>query len=290
MIRGLIEERFEGDDGRMKSNPYKVELPFVISFSGGRTSAFMLAKIIEAHGGTMPAGGHVCFANTGREHEETLVFVEACARNMGIAIHWVERDFTQESGVRTVDFASASRNGEPFEQLIKKKKTLPNFIRRFCTEELKVRAIAKHMKSIGVAEGTMVVGLRADEPRRVARVRGDVRGGFDYVVPIADAGHTIEDVNRFWSSMPYDLKLPGNDRAFGNCDLCFLKGKRIQERVLRAEPDRAAWWQRMEEEQNRTFVHGLSMAQRLVQVRVQPELFGQASDEDETIIPCTCTD
>jgi len=41
--------------------------PAVISFSGGRTSAYMLWRILQAHGGILPDDVVVCFANTGRE-------------------------------------------------------------------------------------------------------------------------------------------------------------------------------------------------------------------------------
>jgi hypothetical protein len=46
-------------------NPYKIAPPFLLSFSGGRTSGMMLRGVLDAYGGTMPAGGHVVFANTG---------------------------------------------------------------------------------------------------------------------------------------------------------------------------------------------------------------------------------
>ena len=46
---------------------YLIETPFVVSFSGGRTSAFMLRNILDAYGGSLPAQGHVVFANTGKE-------------------------------------------------------------------------------------------------------------------------------------------------------------------------------------------------------------------------------
>lgn len=59
-------------------SPYLIEGPALISFSGGRTSALMLKRIIDAHGGTLPADVFVAFANTGREREETLRFVHEC--------------------------------------------------------------------------------------------------------------------------------------------------------------------------------------------------------------------
>jgi len=161
-------------------NHYRIDEPFVISFSGGRTSGFMLRMILNAFGGSIPSGSHVCFANTGKEHEATLEFVRDISERWGVDIVWVERMFRQDPSFRIVDFTSASRNGEPFADLIKKKNYLPNPIARFCTEELKVRAIAAYLKSIGVQSATMAIGLRADEPRRVHRVQGDVRNGLDY--------------------------------------------------------------------------------------------------------------
>ena len=48
-------------------NPYRINEPAAISFSGGRTSAFMLFKVLEAHDGQLPDDVVVTFANTGKE-------------------------------------------------------------------------------------------------------------------------------------------------------------------------------------------------------------------------------
>ena len=56
-------------------NPYVITEPTCISFSGGRTSAYMLYQVLQAHDGKMPDDGIVCFANTGKEEENTLKFV-----------------------------------------------------------------------------------------------------------------------------------------------------------------------------------------------------------------------
>jgi hypothetical protein len=37
------------------TDPFKIDGPACISFSGGRTSAYMLRRIQLAHGGTLPA-------------------------------------------------------------------------------------------------------------------------------------------------------------------------------------------------------------------------------------------
>lgn len=56
-------------------------------------------------------------------------------------------------------------------------------------------------------------------------------------------------VSNFWSRQPFDLRLPNiNGRTqLGNCDGCFLKSERARAALARDFPERAAWWQRMEE-------------------------------------------
>ena len=40
---------------------------------------------------------------------------------------------------------SASRNGEPYDKLITKRKFLPNPVTRYCTSELKIRPMKEFM-------------------------------------------------------------------------------------------------------------------------------------------------
>ena len=98
-------------------NPFRITEPTCISFSGGRTSAFMLYKVLEAHDMSLPEDAIVCFANTGKEDEATLKFVQNCSDNWNVEIHWVEYRDADPAFMR-VDFQTASRNGEPFEALI----------------------------------------------------------------------------------------------------------------------------------------------------------------------------
>lgn len=112
-------------------SPFIINEPTCISFSGGRTSAYMLWRVLEAHGG-LPNEAIVCFANTGKEDEATLRFVQDCSERWGVEIHWVEyRD--ADPAFKRVTFDTASRNGEPFEALIRKRQYLPNPVTRFCT-------------------------------------------------------------------------------------------------------------------------------------------------------------
>lgn len=155
----------------MMRDPFKIDIPTCISFSGGRTSAYMLWRVLQSNAG-LPADTVVCFANTGKEEEETLIFVQECADQWGVPITWVEYR-NDERGYAVVDFDTASRNGEPFEAIIRKRQYLPNPVTRFCTVELKIRAIRKHLTWLGWREHgwDQMVGIRADEQRRVAKIR-----------------------------------------------------------------------------------------------------------------------
>lgn len=231
------------------SDPFRIEVPTCISFSGGRTSAYMLWRVLQSNGG-LPDIAKVMFANTGKEEESTLRFVRNCQENWNVPITWVEYR-NDERGYAIVDFDTASRNGEPFEEIIRKRNYLPNPVTRFCTVELKIRAMHKVLKAEGWDEWDQMVGIRADEQRRVAKIRArpspeTVRETM--TLPLADAGVTVDDIQLFWAAQPFQLELPtykGRTLA-GNCDLCFLKPASQVQSLIAQKPERAVWWARME--------------------------------------------
>ena len=67
-------------------DPFLITEPTVISFSGGRTSAYLLWRVLQSNNG-LPEEAIVCFANTGKEEEATLEFVRDCEQNWGVEIH-----------------------------------------------------------------------------------------------------------------------------------------------------------------------------------------------------------
>lgn len=236
-------------------NPYKIETPALISFSGGRTSGYMLHKIIQAHGGTLPKDAYVVFANTGKEMEETLDFIHECEKMWDIKIYWLELDIHNERPIyrnKEVDYLTASRKGEPFEALIDRKKMLPNPAMRICTAELKVNVMSRFMRSKGHKEWFNVIGLRYDEPRRIAKQKAnndaDVNK-WESLMPLHDDKVTVEQVGEFWKKSNFDLKLPNyNGKTIaGNCDLCYLKGTQTLVNIVKERPDLADWWIKQEE-------------------------------------------
>jgi 3'-phosphoadenosine 5'-phosphosulfate sulfotransferase (PAPS reductase)/FAD synthetase len=221
-------------------DPFIIDEPTCISFSGGRTSAYMLWRVLQSNGG-LPDEAIVCFANTGKEDEATLKFVHNCENYWNVKIHWLEFTYV-EPKFKLVNYKYAARNGEPFEELVLKRKYLPNPIARFCTGELKVLTIDRYLKSIGIKEYETALGIRADEQRRAAKMA-------DKLLPLVTAGITQTDVQEFWKNNLFDLELRfGNGiTPLGNCDLCFLKGQSQIMSIIADKPERAIWWASMEE-------------------------------------------
>lgn len=228
-------------------DPFKIDGPTTISFSGGRTSGYMLWRVLQANGG-LPAEALVCFANTGKEDEATLAFVQECSERWAVPITWLEYQF-EEPRFRVVDFDTASRNGEPFEALVARRKFLPNVISRFCTVELKVRTMHRHLRSIGWTDWESWLGIRADEPRRLARIaKNDYGKHEEKFAPLGVAGIGAKEVGDFWKAQPFDLGLPNINGVtmHGNCDLCYLKPAAQVLSLIAEKPERAVWWAQME--------------------------------------------
>jgi len=233
-------------------DPFKLDGPTCISFSGGRTSAYMLWRVLDSNGG-LPDEAQVCFENTGKEDEATLRFVRECGSRWGVRIRWLEYRTALVPADRwaEVDFDSASREGEPFEAAIRQRQFLPNPITRFCTVELKIRTAHRFLKSLGWTEWDQMVGIRADEQRRVSKIRARPSpeiAAETMTMPLADAGVTLSDVHAFWTRQPFGLELQTvNGRTLeGNCDLCYLKPAAQVMSLIAAKPERAVWWARME--------------------------------------------
>lgn len=250
-----------GGSSRAMESPFAIDGPAVISFSGGRTSGYMLRRILDV--GLRP-DVHVVFADTGKERAETYDFVLALAAHWGVEVHWVERP------------------GQ-FTQLITDRKFLPNPVMRFCTQELKIRPMRDWMLARGYEHWTNVVGIRADEPRRVAKMKAaeEKRSErWDIALPLADAGVTEADVMAFWRAQSFDLRLHPNE---GNCDLCFLKGYSKKVAIVRDHPELAVWWAEQERRIGGTFRRDQPSYREML---AQPSLY----PPDHDLTECYCTD
>lgn len=235
-----------------------------IAFSGGRTSAYMLHHILDANG-DLPDRVKVIFTNTGREMPETLDFVEEVGSRFGVQITWLEYR-AETPKFEVVSHNSASRDGEPFEALIRKKKGLPYKFARFCTSEMKVHCSSRYLVSMGWDRWVSAIGIRADERHRLPKK--PLKERWQLWHPLAAANVSKRDVSAFWSRQPFDLRLPNvkGRTQLGNCDGCFLKSEAARAALARDYPERFAWWSKMESMcaregwggRNQTFLDGQS--------------------------------
>tara|TARA_R100001460_G_scaffold91318_1_gene133095 strand:+ start:272 stop:1108 length:837 start_codon:yes stop_codon:yes gene_type:complete len=276
-------------------DPYKIPRPALVSFSGGRTSGFMLWNILKAYNGKLPNDIHIVFANTGKEAPETLDFVNDVAKKWDVHIHWLELYFGNERPIyrtKEVSYETASRNGEPFEALLDHRKYLPNPVTRFCTSELKIKVMYRFMRKIkGYKDWFNVIGLRYDEPRRVSSAMKQYEV-WTNITPMSDAKHTVKDVSEFWNKQNFDLNLTNayGKTPAGNCDLCFLKGMDTTTQILKERPHLADWWIKQEQKFGKhagaTFRKDRPPYIELVEISKKKQTLW----DDEDMMTCFCHD
>ena len=241
-----------------------------ISFSGGRTSAYMLYKILESNDG-LPERAKVIFTNTGREMNQSLDFVQECSEKWNVNVTWLEYDLINEKHTfKLVNHNSASRNGEPFEKLINKYGRLPNAIQRYCTGVLKIQTASKYWRSLGWKNWKNCLGIRADEKNRIKDKKKD---GYYPHYPMALAKESLEEVEEFWKSQPFKLRLPvvKGKTMMGNCDLCFLKSEAQLAMMMKEHPDKAQWWIDIEKKTGKQFNRDRNLAKMSEYVNKQQD-------------------
>ncbi len=217
----------------------------LVSFSGGRTSAYMLWIIWMTWRGEYDI--IVVFANTGKEAEETLQFVHRIEIEWDIPIIWVEAVPASEKGwsvtFKVVSFETASRKGEPFEAMISKL-GIPTTGVPFCSDQLKgkaIKAVAKALKwpISGHNKYYTAIGIRSDEVDRMNEHFRSKRILYPLIGPFPTTKQMIID---WWAAQPFDLTVePGE----GNCDGCWKKDLLTLCRTARRKPQVFDWWQEM---------------------------------------------
>lgn len=146
----------------------------VIPCSGGADSS---ALAVYLHKAFPHIKFRLMFTDTGAESSYTFDFLKTVEEATGNTIEIVRGEFTL------------------FELVEKFNGYLPSASSRWCTRELKLRPFQKWMKQFEGRPLTMYVGLRADEPRRVAF---DIPG-VETVLPFVEMGWKREDVFSFLS-------------------------------------------------------------------------------------------
>lgn len=230
--------------------------PVMVGTSGGKTSA-LLAFLVRSHS---PNRLEVLldFENTGREHSQTYLFLQRLSI-VNVGPIWYEfrkpliyGDPPRNALYEIVTAETCSRNGEPFEMFLetlaefrKVAKNLgpvkPSAVRRLCTAYMKAKVSEMVARDHDFEVYTKFLGLRADEPSRIAKMSNRDTAKKTTSAPLAQLGITKEHVERFWTEQPFTLECPAN---LGNCDLCFLKDEtHLAHNMLHEISDESReWW------------------------------------------------
>lgn len=218
----------------------------LISFSGGETSGYMLYYLTNVFKSRDKYNMAVVFANTGEENEETLKFVRDCAIKFKVDVIWVEANVNMESGKGTthkiVNYKTASRKGEPFEDVIKKY-GIPNQVFPHCNREMKLKPIHSYIKNeLGWDNSyKTAIGIRYDE---IDRMVSD-RSTYNIIYPlIENVRMTKQKINFWWSKQDFRLKLKGYQ---GNCKTCWKKSKKNLYTIANENPEFFNFYKKMEE-------------------------------------------
>ena len=220
----------------------------VISFSGGRTSAYLTWRLLQEKDAWKDVV--VIFANTGQEHQKTLDFVKNCDDHFGFKTVWIEASVNDEKGVGTsakvVNFKTASRDGKPFEDVIKKY-GIPWSKASHCTRELKEYPIRSYLRELGLSNGDykMAIGIRADEFDRMS-ARADEYG---LIYPLVKWHISKQDILDWWEDQEFDLEIPEH---FGNCVWCWKKSDKKLMTVMVEHPEAFDFPEKMEKKYGRT--------------------------------------
>lgn len=216
----------------------------LVSFSGGRTSAYMLWWIFNKWQSQSNYDIYVVFANTGKEDEKTLEFVNKCEYEWDIHIEWIEYRSASAKGYsvnpKITGFKTASRNGEPFEELISIK-GIPTTNAPFCSTILKQRTIRAYARQLGWKPKDYItaIGIRIDE---IDRMNPEFRKERIWYPLISDVPTTKKQVNDFWDSQSFNLECHPD---LGNCDCCWKKDLKRLVRIVKEHPEKTYWWKDM---------------------------------------------
>ena len=209
----------------------------VASFSGGRTSAFMVLELIKKFG---KENVDVLFFNTGAEHPKTYKFIRDFVNYFDIDLTCIEvavnhggmgRKFL--NGWNIVDVNDMKWDMRLMRDVMAKYGR-PSHNAAVCTRELKQYTSERYVKhTYGVGNYEVWLGMRADEPRRVHVGRK----GYRYLAEISDVDK--EDVLDFWKQQPFDLEIKEH---LGNCVFCIKKSVGKVALAIKDEPELAKDW------------------------------------------------
>ena len=200
----------------------------VASFSGGRSSAYMVYQLMRSHPDT-----DFIFMDTGAEHPKTYEFIKNIVEHWGIKLTClrvvVNPELGQANSYREITLDELTQDLQPFRDVCYKY-GLPYLGGAFCTRSMKLEPFTRYCnEKYGKNNYQTWLGIRADEPKRLKP-----KDGYKYLADISDFDK--QDIINWWKRQPFDLEIPEH---LGNCVFCVKKGVNKIALAARDEPKMA---------------------------------------------------
>ena len=211
----------------------------IVSFSGGRTSAY-LVNLMEKKIKTGEIDNvHYVFMDTGAEHPKTYDFIRNCVSHFGIDLICLRALMSKEAGVgvsyKKVSLDEIGNDLQPWRDMLACYST-PYIKGPMCTDRMKTTPYRKYCNdTYGKNNYDTWLGIRIDEGQRLKP-----RKGYRYLAEISPMDKV--DVKGWWKTQPFDL---GIDEWLGNCVFCIKKGNNKIALAAKDEPELANAFQEM---------------------------------------------
>lgn len=212
--------------------PVEETVPQVVSFSGGRTSAY-LVHLMEQKRVSENLNVKYVFMDTGAEHPKTYEFIRNVVRQWNIDLVClrlvVDPKLGNANSYRVMNVDEICADLQPWVDACGKYGT-PYVHGAFCTRTMKLEPFERYCKENYPDGYHSWLGIRADEPRRLKP-----RDGVSYLADISDFDK--QDILDWWREQPFDLDIPEH---LGNCVFCIKKGINKIALAARDEPEMVA--------------------------------------------------
>ena len=140
----------------------------VVSFSGGRTSAYLCKVMLEKFGSE---NVDFVFMDTGAEHPKTYEFIKNVNDHFNLNLTCLRGDFSlpigSGVGFRVVHINDCKPDLKPYKEMMTKY-GVPYIGGMFCTDRMKLKPFKKYCDDkYGKGNYETWLGIRADEPARL---------------------------------------------------------------------------------------------------------------------------
>ncbi len=218
----------------------------VISFSGGRTSAYLV------HLFKKDPDAHFVFMDTGAEHPATYKFIKDIVQHWGIDLICLRVVINPVMNVggsyKIISLEDLKQDLEPWKEMLRKYGS-PYYNTAFCTARMKTEPFEKYCADTFGENFERWIGMRIDEPTRLPievlenlnlplhKDAKKQKAGYRYLAEICD--FEKDQILDWWEDQPFDLAITEH---LGNYVFCIKKTLNKVALAAKDEPEMAVKW------------------------------------------------